>query len=70
MERRNAWVVALCTFLATLAVNGLLFAYGYGKLDARVENLEEQRTELRAELVAARARIEAAIKELKEQPRR
>jgi len=59
------WFVAVVTFLATLAVNGLLFAYGYGKLEQRVQVLEQQREELREDWQAARTRLETLLKEQK-----
>jgi hypothetical protein len=53
----------LCSFLLAVIVNGVLLAYSYGELEARVKHLEKEREEQREEWTAARARIEQAIKE-------
>jgi hypothetical protein len=62
------WVIALVTLIASLAVSGMMFAYGYGKLEQRVGAVEQWRSEIRAEWTAARERIERAVKE--DPPRR
>jgi hypothetical protein len=60
---RHDWLMMVLTSVATTAVNVLLFAFSYGQLVNRVETLEQQRAEMRAEWQAARDRIERAIKE-------
>lgn len=52
------------TFLATVAVNAMVFAFGYGKFDQRVATLEKQREEQRVEWAAARSRIEKIVEKL------
>lgn len=65
MPTTKQWLFPmLLTFAATVLANGLLLAYGYGKIETRVKHLEDYRAEQREELAAARTRIEQAIKEL------
>jgi cell division protein FtsL len=68
LERRE-WVLMLLTSIASSALAILVFAFGYGQLVHRVETLEQQRVEMRAEWQAARDRIDRAIKEVHPPPK-
>jgi hypothetical protein len=62
------WVSLVATFVASVAVSALVFAYQYGQLEQRVVALEkqrnEQREEFRAEWTAARGRIEKVVNDI------
>lgn len=60
---KHDWLLAGITFVGAIAVNVVIYAYGQGKLEHRVEALEQFRNELRAEWKEARERVERAIKE-------
>jgi hypothetical protein len=62
-EQRTHWLALFGMFIATIVINVLVFAYGYGQLDHRVQVLEERSAQLREEWKDARARIESALKE-------
>lgn len=63
---KHDWLVAAFTFVAAVAVNAVLYAYGQGQLEHRVETLEKQMSVVREDWRAARERIEAAIKDLRD----
>jgi len=58
---RHDWIALVVTFLTAVGLNAIVFAYGYGHLANRVETLEKQRDEMRAEWSAARGRIEMKV---------
>jgi hypothetical protein len=66
-HRRHDWTVAIVSFVAAVGVNGVLLAYGYGKLEQRVEAQEQWREELRKEWHDARERIEKIADKLQQQ---
>lgn len=62
MNAIRAWLWPL---IVTVLINTMVVAYGWGELNQRVETLEKQREEFRAEWKAARERIEQELKEKK-----
>jgi len=62
VNRSHDWFVAAVAIVVSLVANGMLLAYTFGKLEHRVEAVEQWRAELRAEWKEARERIEAALK--------
>jgi outer membrane murein-binding lipoprotein Lpp len=60
MNNNRSWMWPL---IVTVTINTLVVAYGWGELSQRVETLEKQREEMRAEWVAARDRIEKALQD-------
>lgn len=63
----HGWLMPmLATLLIAVLVNGALVAYSYGKLDQRVQALEERNTETREDWKAGRVRIERALEQLRE----
>jgi hypothetical protein len=67
MSVKHDWILAIVTFVATVAVtvvaNGVMYAYGQGQLEHRVEALEKQQKDLRDDWRLARERIERALRE-------
>ena len=62
MNTIRAWLWPL---IVTVLINTMVVAYGWGELNQRVETLEKQREEFRAEWKAARERIEQYVHEKK-----
>jgi hypothetical protein len=58
------WFAVFVAFIAAVVVNILLLAFSYGKMEARIAALEDQREITREEWKAARERIERAIEKL------
>lgn len=63
MNSKHDWVVAAISIVIAVAINVVIYAYGQGKLEHRVETLEKQMELVREDWKAARDRIEKAIKE-------
>lgn len=57
------WFVAAISFVAAVVVNLVIYAYGQGKQEHRIEVLEKQMADFRQDWKEARERIERAIKE-------
>jgi cell division protein FtsL len=61
--QKHEWMIMILTSIASSAAAVLVFAFGYGQLVNRVESLEKQQAEMRADWKDARERIERAITE-------
>ena len=59
------WFVAAITFIAAVAVNVVIYAYGQGKQEHRIETLEKQMVDMRDDWRLARDRIERELRDRK-----
>jgi len=63
MNSRHDWLVALVAVAVSIVVNLIIYAYGQGAMEHRVETLEKQAERLKEDWKDARERIEKALKE-------
>ena len=57
------WFIAAITFVAAVLVNVVIYAYGQGQQEHRIETLEKQLADFRQDWKEARERLERALKE-------
>jgi membrane protein DedA with SNARE-associated domain len=64
------WFVAIVTFIAAVASSAILYAYGQGQQEHRIQTLEKQIADIRADWKEARTRIERELRDREPPPRR